>query len=154
MSIVAISLDTLADTMKIAKAFHHESRYCAEEYDEEHVESYIKINYLSTDYVPPSYGFIAYNDEEEVVGIMTFSLANKLMNTDIIALEEVMYVDPAHRGQTVGLELNQACEELAKTMGCTSMVIGACSGIATPTTLDRLEAAGYHRMGVMLGKEL
>lgn len=148
-----ITAENRDDVMTIAREFHAESRYCNEEFDDEHIGEYLDVNYFADTYHPPCHGFLAYDEEDTPIGFMSFALVNKLMNSAVIALEEVMYVSPTHRGTRVGAELNKCCEDRAKAFGCSAFIVMANSGIATAETFDRLEGYDYNRIGVMFAKE-
>ncbi len=155
MMIKRIREDIHEDVMAVVIKFHAESQFNKEKLSNEHITRYLHdFYYGGEDDNARAFGFIAYDLEENPVGIMSFYLAPKLMNSELVAYEEVMFVEDRMRGNGLGGLLVEACEGLAMALEAKAFYIGSLSGIASTQTNERLQDYGYHRIGVTFYKGL
>ncbi len=156
MLLKRITRDIHEDVLEVVEKFHGESQFNEDKFERNHISQYLENFYYADEEneTAGAYGFVAYDLEEKPVGIMSFYIAPKLMNSELVAYEEVMYVEDRMRGNGLGGLLVEACEGLATALECTAFFIGSLSGIAAQQTNERLSDYGYHRIGVTFFKGL
>lgn len=89
-----------------------------------------------------------------IVGGIVCATTKDWFNDDLIAFEQVFYVDPEYRATSAALLLIDAFLEWAKSMQADRVQCGTTTGIQTKGCLRLYERFGFRVYGTLLDMEL
>ncbi len=87
-------------------------------------------------------------------GFMIGAIFNPWYSKQLQAVEQLLYVHPAHRGGMLAVRLIKAFEALARDRGAAWIDVGATSGMEEERTRDLYVRLGYEPKGQSLRKKL
>lgn len=90
----------------------------------------------------------------QIVGGIAGSTSKNWFNDDLIAFEQVLYVEPEYRATRASILLIDAFIEWAKSMQATRIQVGTTTGIQTKGCLRLYEHFGFREYGTLLDLEL
>lgn len=97
--------------------------------------------------------FIVESDQKIIGGIVCLTTQD-WFNNDVIAFEQVFYVQPEYRASRAPLFLIDAFLNWAKHMGASRIQCGTTTGINTKGCLRLYEHFGFREYGTLLDMEL
>ncbi|OTG58830.1 GNAT family N-acetyltransferase [Acinetobacter sp. ANC 4204] len=97
--------------------------------------------------------FVVESDQKIIGGIVCLTTKD-WFNNDVIAFEQVFYVQPEYRASRVPLFLIDAFVNWAKHMGASRIQCGTTTGINTKGCLRLYERFGFREYGTLLDMEL
>lgn len=90
----------------------------------------------------------------KVVGFIWGVLAELPWSRTPIVFDNILYVEPEHRGSAIGLKLIKSYEKWAKESGAKVVSLSIASGITEQRTLALFNKLGYELIGYQCRKEL
>lgn len=102
---------------------------------------------------PHAYFTLAVMDGE-IVGFMVGYLSEALLNHEVNAYEQGLYVAPEHRGATIAVRLVREFEAWARARGAKNVWLSQSVGHKQEQTLHFFERLGYERQGFVTCKTL
>ncbi len=90
----------------------------------------------------------------QIVGGIAGSTTKDWFNDDLIAFEQVLYVEPEYRATRAALLLIEAFFEWSKSMNAQRIQSGTTTGIQTKGCLRLYEQFGFREYGTLLDLEL
>lgn len=118
-------------------------------YDEE-----FAVNSAINSLLHPNYNIFVAVHEGEVVGFLWGSVSPMPWSPALIAIDNILYIKPEHRGRILGVRLIKAYEEWAIGMGAKQVSISIASGLNEDKTCKLYERLGYHSVGRQYRKEV
>lgn len=97
--------------------------------------------------------FVVESDQKIIGGIVCLTTKD-WFNNDVIAFEQVFYVQPEYRASRAPLFLIDAFVNWAKHMGASRIQCGTTTGINTKGCLRLYERFGFREYGTLLDMEL
>lgn len=88
----------------------------------------------------------------DTVGMLVAMVIEHLVSTDKMATDLGFFVDPAHRGSTIGVRLIKAFEAWANEKGIVELTLEVNTEVEAARTVGLLERQGYYLSGYRLVK--
>jgi GNAT superfamily N-acetyltransferase len=93
------------------------------------------------------WGVLAYNENEEAIGMCFAYVEKPYFSSDLIATQHYFYILPAFRGNGVAKELFGAFEMWARDQGVSECWVSQATGIEVDRTREVFEHFGYQTVG-------
>jgi GNAT superfamily N-acetyltransferase len=89
-----------------------------------------------------------------IVGFLYATVATFFWSDTPVAVDQLLYVAPEHRGRVYGVHLIREYEKWASTQGVTEVRMSIASGITEDRTRTLYQRLGYQPLGYVYRKEL
>ena len=89
-----------------------------------------------------------------IVGFLYATVSTFFWSRTPVAVDQLLYVTPEHRGRVYGVHLLRAYEAWAKAQGVPEIRISIASGITEERTRKLYQRLGYEQLGSVYRKEL
>lgn len=145
----ACNLDVLSLSVLLPQYLQETTNHQAFTLDLEHAMSSL----LSAIADPKSCVLVAVRGKS-IVGFLYATVSTFFWSKTPVAVDQLLYVTPEHRGRMYGVHLLREYESWARAQGVPEIRISIASGITEDRTRKLYQTLGYELLGYVYRKEL